>query len=127
MSTYIILINLTDKGIKNVNAAPAQIKAAAAALEAAGGKLLNFYAVLGQYDHVAIVECPSDEVVTAQLLELGARGNVRTVTLKAFKLHEVDGWHGRVSDYFNNHNYEGDKVRVIFNRNVRADGTPVGV
>jgi len=84
MQTYIILINLTNEGIKNIEKAPARVRATAEALEAAGGKLLGFYAVMGQYDFVAIAECPDDEAVTRQLLKLGAQGNVRTVTLKAF-------------------------------------------
>jgi len=91
MPRYIILINLTNEGIKNVEKAPARVRATAAALEAAGGKLLGFYAVMGQYDFVAIAECPDDEAVTRQLLALGAQGNVRTVTLKAFGEGEFAG------------------------------------
>lgn len=88
MVTYIILMNLTEKGIKNIKDAPARIKASAKALEAAGGKLLGFYLTLGQYDYVAIAEGPSDEVGMLQLLGIGAAGFVRTTTLKAFTVEE---------------------------------------
>ena len=91
MPTYIILINLTSEGIKNVEKAPARVKATAKSLEAAGGRLVGFYAVMGQYDFVAIAECPDDEVATRQLMALGAQGNVRTVTLKAFGEGEFAG------------------------------------
>ena len=57
-------------------------------LEAAGGKLLAFYTVMGPYDYVAIAEGPSDEVAMAQLLGLGMAGFVRTTTLKAFTVEQ---------------------------------------
>lgn len=88
MPAYVILMNLTDQGIKNIKEAPARIAGAAKALEAAGGKLLDFYVVMGAYDYVAICEAPSDEVALAQLLALGMGGTVRTTTLKAFRREE---------------------------------------
>ena len=84
MSTYITLFKLTDQGVKNIKEAPARFEAATKALEASGGKMVSFYTVMGQYDYVAVVEGPSDEAAMAQLLGLGAQGNVRTTTLKAF-------------------------------------------
>jgi uncharacterized protein with GYD domain len=84
MPTYVILMNLTDQGIKNIKDAPARIKEQIKSLEAAGGKLLAFYAVIGPNDYVAILEGPGDEAAMAQLLALGMAGNVRTTTMKAF-------------------------------------------
>jgi len=86
MPTYVLLMNLTDQGIKGIKDAPTRTQQAAQALEAAGGKMLAFYTVMGPYDYVAIAEAPSDEVALAQLLALGMGGNVRTTTLKAFPL-----------------------------------------
>ncbi|MGQ9626265.1 MAG: GYD domain-containing protein [Anaerolineae bacterium] len=83
MPVYILLMKLTDQGIKNIKDAPQRIEAAIGAFEKMGGKLLGFYAVMGEYDYVAIGEMPNDEVATAFLLGLGAGGNVRTTTLKA--------------------------------------------
>jgi uncharacterized protein with GYD domain len=54
------------------------------ALEAMGGKLIGFYSTMGEYDYVGIAEAPSDEVAVTFLLALGAAGNARTTTLKAF-------------------------------------------
>ena len=36
------------------------------------------------YDLVVILEAPSDEVIAKFVMTLGAQGNVRTTTLKAF-------------------------------------------
>ena len=88
MATYVILMNLTEQGIKSVKDAPARIQATAKALEAVGGKLTGFYLTMGQYDYVAIAEGPGDEIAMLQLLGLGAAGNVRTTTLKAFTAEE---------------------------------------
>jgi uncharacterized protein with GYD domain len=88
MATYVILMNLTEKGIKDIKDAPARIAQVEKALEAAGGKMLAFYCVMGAYDYVAIAEGPGDETALAQLLALGMSGNVRTTTLKAFTREE---------------------------------------
>ncbi len=88
MPIYIHLINLPDQGMKNIKDAPAQIEAFTKAIKAAGGKLIGFYATMGQYDSVSITEFPSDEVALAALLALGADGTVRTTTLRAFSAEE---------------------------------------
>ncbi len=53
-------------------------------LQAAGGKLVNFYVVLGEYYYVGIVEAPNEAVALAFMAALGSGGNVRTTTMKAF-------------------------------------------
>ena len=88
MATYIILMNLTKQGVKDIKNAPARIEATAKALEAAGGKLSHFYATMGPYDYVAVAEGPGDDVAMLQLLGLGMAGNVKTTTLKAFTKEE---------------------------------------
>jgi uncharacterized protein with GYD domain len=84
MGIYISMMNVTEKGIKDIKNAPGRVEAAVKAMEAVGGKLLAFYLVMGEYDYVAIAEAPSDEVAATYLLGLGADGYVRTRTMKAF-------------------------------------------
>jgi uncharacterized protein with GYD domain len=84
MPTYISLMKFTDQGIKDIKQAPERIEKAFKGLEAMGGKIISFYATMGEYDYVTIAEGPSDEVAMTFLLGLGAGGNVRTMTLKAF-------------------------------------------
>lgn len=88
MPTYVILMNLTDQGIKNIKDAPKRIEAGIKALEDMGGKLTGFYMTMGEYDYVTIGEAPNDEAVATFLLGLGSLGNVRTTTLKAFTREE---------------------------------------
>ena len=88
MPTYIGLFKLTDQGIKNIKDAPKRLDDAIKGIEAMGGKMKGFYAVMGEYDYVGIVEFPSDEVQMSFSLALGARGSVRSTTLKAFPQEE---------------------------------------
>jgi uncharacterized protein with GYD domain len=84
MVRYVTLLKLTGEGAKAIKDAPKRIDEAVKGLEAMGGKLLDFYVVMGKYDYVAIAEAPSDEVCATFLLALAAGGNVRTMAMKAF-------------------------------------------
>jgi uncharacterized protein with GYD domain len=88
MPIYVALYKLTDQGIKNIKEAPGRIEEGIKGAEAMGGKILGFYTVMGEYDYVGIGEFPSDEAVMSLALALGATGNVRTTTLKAFSKDE---------------------------------------
>jgi uncharacterized protein with GYD domain len=88
MPTYIGLFKVTDQGIKDIKDAPGRIQEAFKGVEAVGGKLKDFYAVMGEYDYVGIAEFPSDEAQMTFALSLGSRGAVRATTLKAFSTEE---------------------------------------
>ena len=88
MPTYIALYKLTDQGIKGIKEAPGRIEAAIKGAEKMGGKVISIYAVLGEYDYVAIGEFPSDEAATTFALAIGSLGNVRTTTLRAYTKEE---------------------------------------
>ena len=88
MPTYISLMKLTDQGVRDIKEAPKRLDTFIKGLEAMGGKLVGFYLVMGEYDYVGIAEAPNDEVALAFVMSLGAAGNIRTTSLKAFKLEE---------------------------------------
>jgi uncharacterized protein with GYD domain len=89
MSHYILLLNWTDQGIRNVKDTIKRAEAFKSYLEKRGGKLVGVFYTFGQYDLVLIVELPNDDVTLEVLLGTGALGNVRTTTLKAFNLEET--------------------------------------
>ena len=84
MPKYIALIKLTEQGIKDIKNAPQRIEQNIAGMEAFGGKLVDIYAVMGEYDYVSVGEFPNDEACMTFLLAMGSTGTVRTTTLKAF-------------------------------------------
>ena len=88
METYISFMKLTEQGIKDIKDFPKRLEAGTKGIEAMGGKITGFYAVMGEYDYVAITEVPNAEAGMAFLLTLGALGNTRTVTQRAFPANE---------------------------------------
>jgi uncharacterized protein with GYD domain len=49
----------------------------------------DVYWTLGTHDIVALVDAPDDETLAAGLLTVGAQGNIRTTTLRAFSREEM--------------------------------------
>ena len=88
MPRYVCLMNLTEQGIKDIKSAPARLEQAIAGMGAMGGKMVDFYTTLGEYDYIAIADFPSDEAGMTFLMTLGSQGNVRTTTLKAFDTNQ---------------------------------------
>lgn len=90
MAKYVVLVNWTDQGIRNVKDTVIRAKAARKAFEAHGVKMGEMFWTLGQYDMVLTAEAPSDETITKVGLSLGASGNVRSTTLRAFDEAEME-------------------------------------
>jgi len=88
MPTYISLLRFTEKGIGNIKEGPARLEATKREYEKAGARMKDFYLVTGQYDAVVICEAPDDTTVAKLALSLGARGNVRSETLRGFNEEE---------------------------------------
>jgi uncharacterized protein with GYD domain len=85
MATYIMLVNWTEQGIRNVKDSPGRLDAAKQLCKKHGAELKQFFMTMGTHDMVVVVEAPGDDVVAKIALALGATGNVRTTTLKAFE------------------------------------------
>jgi uncharacterized protein with GYD domain len=84
MATYVVLINLTQKGIEEIKESPSRLEAAKAAFKMMGGELKEFYLTMGRYDMVVIAEGTDDETAAKLALMIGAGGAIRTETLRAF-------------------------------------------
>ncbi len=88
MSTYFILANWTEQGIKDIKTSPKRLRAAKRLAKNCGVKFRSFHMTMGQYDMIAIVEAADDKAVARFALALGSAGNVRTTTLKGFTEQE---------------------------------------
>jgi uncharacterized protein with GYD domain len=91
MPHYVLLVNWTDQGIRNVKGTLERTDAVAKLAEKHGGRLGQVYWTVGPYDLVAIAEAPDDESASAFSLELGSVGNVRTTTLRAYDRDQMSG------------------------------------
>ena len=89
MATYIVLSNFTDQGIRNVKDTTKRSDAVREMAKKAGATLKEIYWTLGPYDVVAIFEAPDEASMTALGLAIGAQGNVRTQTMRAFSKDDI--------------------------------------
>jgi uncharacterized protein with GYD domain len=91
MPRYVSLINWTDQGIKNFRDTTKRAQDFTTVVENSGGKVHQLLWTVGEYDLVTVVEFPEDESGVAALLQVGAGGNIRTKTMRAFDAHEMEG------------------------------------
>jgi uncharacterized protein with GYD domain len=91
MVTYMMLMKLTDQGIKSVKEAPERIEAGLKAFEKAGGKLIGFWIAMGKYDYVSVGESASDEAALVWAVGLSSQGNVRVESVKLYSKEQFAG------------------------------------
>ena len=84
MHTFVALLNFTDQGIQNLRDSPHRADMFLEVAEKSVARVNDVYWTLGQHDGVLIIEAPDYETAAAVLLSLGASGNVRIQTLRAF-------------------------------------------
>ena len=97
MPTYIVLGQFTDQGIRNVKETTKRAQALKDMAKKFGATVNAVYWTLGQYDIATIVDAPDDTSLNALLLSVGALGNVRTQTLRAFSADEMGPILGRMA------------------------------
>ncbi len=89
MPIYLMLTTLTDEGRKTIQEDPESLRDINKEVEHMGVKILDQYALLGQYDFVNIVEAPSNEAVAKLAIRLSAKGTTQTLTLAAITLDNL--------------------------------------
>jgi uncharacterized protein with GYD domain len=88
MGHYVILSKLTDEGRKTMKKNPGRVLEVNKELEGMGVKVLEQFAVMGEYDFVNIVEAPNNEAILKMSVELGSRGTVQLLSMPALKIDE---------------------------------------
>jgi uncharacterized protein with GYD domain len=90
MPTYVVLINFTDRGIRNVKQTTQRTDHGGEIAHKHGLKLERAYWTVGPYDMVAVFEAPDEEAMSAHLLEISSTmGTIRTTTLRAYDEQEM--------------------------------------
>jgi uncharacterized protein with GYD domain len=87
--TFIALLDFTDQGIRDLRDSPHRADQFRELAERAGARVAAQYWTIGSHDGVLILDAPDDAVAASVLLALGAAGNVRTTTLRAFEWAEA--------------------------------------
>jgi uncharacterized protein with GYD domain len=96
MASYIVLVNYTEQGIRNVKETTKRADAVRELAKKFGATVREFYWTMGKYDLVVIFEAPDDAAMTALSLTIASAGNVRTQTMRAFSRDEVNGMLAKV-------------------------------
>lgn len=88
MSKYIIISRLTDEGGKTLKKNASRIKEVNEELKNMGVKVIEQYAVLGNFDFLNIVEAQNETIMAKAVIELASRGTIRTETYMAIPIDE---------------------------------------
>lgn len=91
MATYIVLSSFTEQGIRSIRDTTKRADAVREAARKFGVTAREFYWTMGAHDVVVIFDAPDDASMTALTMAIGAQGNVRTQTMRAFSREEMNG------------------------------------
>jgi uncharacterized protein with GYD domain len=86
--TYVILYTLTEQGRRAINDLADRMDQARARVETTGVKVIANYVTMGAYDLVTIVDAPDDDTIARGAAAILERGNVSSVTMRAFSADE---------------------------------------
>jgi uncharacterized protein with GYD domain len=89
MPAFVSLFNFTEQGVKNVKGTVERTQMIKKAAEAAGGRVIGVWWLMGKYDGILISEAPSEAAAMGQLIASGMQGNTRTLTMPAFSEDEM--------------------------------------
>ncbi len=89
MPIYVILGNWTDQGTKDFGGAVQRGNGFREMVEQAGGRVRELVWTMGEYDFISVAEAPDDETAATLVLQVGAAGNVRSKTMRAFDADQM--------------------------------------
>jgi uncharacterized protein with GYD domain len=89
MVAYVVLANFTEQGIRNAKESPKRAEAFKAMAKTFGATVREIVWTQGRYDIVTIIDAPDEASFMSLTLSLGALGNVRTESLRAFSAAEM--------------------------------------
>ena len=90
MVTYVVLANFTNQGVRNAKESPKRADAFRQLAKTFGVTVKDLFWTQGRYDVVTIVEAPDEASAMSLSLSLGALGNVRTESLRAFSSVDME-------------------------------------
>ena len=89
MVTYVVLAMFTDQGVRNAKESLKRADAFKQLAKKFGVNVKDIFWTQGRYDIVTIVDAPDESSAMSLSLSLGALGNVRTESLRAFSAADM--------------------------------------
>lgn len=96
MVKYVVLAKFTDQGIRSAKESPKRADAFKQLAKTFGVTVKDIFWTQGRYDVVTIVESPDEASAMTLSLSLGALGNVRTESLRAFSAADMTAIVGKM-------------------------------
>ena len=86
MPTFAMLSTLGPDGSARLRENPERLREVRGEVEAMGVKVLQQYAVLGQWDFLNIIEAPDEATMAKVATTLASRGTLKTMTLPIIEI-----------------------------------------
>jgi uncharacterized protein with GYD domain len=96
MVRYIVLVNFTEQGMKQISETLNRAETFGKSAQKAGASVKSQYWTVGTFDGVLVLEAPDEQTAAALMTKLGSLGNVRTQSLRAFDRGEMEGILGKI-------------------------------
>jgi uncharacterized protein with GYD domain len=88
MPKFVMLSTLGPDGSARIRENPERLREVRDEVEAMGVKVLQQYALLGNWDFLNIIEAPNEQVMARVATTLAARGTLKTLTLTAIEIED---------------------------------------
>jgi uncharacterized protein with GYD domain len=95
MATFIMLSRLSPEGMKTLKGNPERLQEVNREVEGFGARVVQQYALLGEYDFITVLEAPDPETVSRVSVELSSRATARYETLTAIWGRPMRNRHSR--------------------------------
>ena len=89
MPLFIMSMSWSEQGIRTIKDWPKRMGDTHAFAKKVGVEVKEVYLTTGEYDLVAFVDAPNDDNIAKFALGIGANGNVRTRTARAWTEPEL--------------------------------------
>ena len=90
MSRFVCLLSYTQQGLQQLGATTKRAKAFRKMAEQMGAEVHDIFWTLGEYDVVLTMSAPDHKTAATVAFSLNSLGNVRTHTLAAFTVDEMN-------------------------------------
>jgi uncharacterized protein with GYD domain len=88
MPKFVMLSTLGPDGSARIRENPERLREVRDEVEAMGVKVLQQYALLGNWDFLNIIEASNEQVMARVATTLAARGTLKTLTLTAIEIED---------------------------------------
>ncbi len=88
MPIYVTLWRYTRDGLMDIGNTEKRFGAVKKIIEKQGGKLLQIYGLVGEYDVITVVEMPNKSALATAVFKICSSGRITAKTLSALPIEE---------------------------------------